>query len=850
MSLFCFGSSAAQQIKGVVVDEQGEPLPFASIYVQHTSLGISTDAKGRYQFDLEAGEYVVVFSYIGYSSIEKAFSLKAGEIVVFDAILGVNSTELGEVQVIADSKGAAKAIIGKAQKLRKHYLQQLSSYQCETYVKMTLDRKLIKPTVKDTLLLEVDTVISKKKQRKIKIKNKRIQKNRDAFFDKNNLQLIEKVSDLYFKYPSTFKEHIKANNDYSNRYKAKVSVSFTSGGGDIVPIIGDNKDPHLVYSITDPNFNFYQNTIDFPSVCSKPILSPLAFSAQMNYTYDYEGVFEEDGHKVFKIKVIPRFKSSTLFSGYLFIEDSTYAIKSVDLEINPKAMFGADAFKIIQNYAFIAGKSLPVRREIIYTIKEGNNHFIGNVSVRHKGYKLNPVLPKHFFNRQVKTYETDAFEKDSTFWVSVRPVTFKPEELKFISQSDSIKQHHESPAYKAKQDSIYNHIGIWDVVLFGFGHRDHTKGYSFDVLPLIAQVVPFGIGGYRHRLGGSITKEFLNTQRLEVEGFIDYGFKNEDFKGRVGVGYTYLPKKFMRSFVRFGDFYEQINNYESLSASFSRSNYVRTKSYSIEQRMEIVNGLFGVLTLKYAHQIPIAGLQLSNWSKELFGDTNAPKEFAPYKKSEIKLKLQYRPYQKFYFYGNKKVIIGSNWPEFTFEYRKGLKGILNSEVDYDYLEMGVSDYRNIGRLGYSNWAVQTGSFINHRNLRFLEHKFFRGSDKYFFSNPINSFQLLGPTLNTRNEYFSANYIHHFDGAILNKIPLLNWLKLELAAGGGTLLIRDINFAHIELFAGIERKVKIFKQPFKLGLYGVTSDNSLAPTSFQLKFGASLFDAYKKKWAHF
>ena len=849
-----FSASYAQQIQGTIKDTKGEPLPFASIYVKDATLGTASDVKGRYIFDLDTGHYTLVFSYLGFKSLEKSVALEKGQVKMIDVVLDESPTELGEVQVIANSKSAAKSIMNKVRKNRKKYLHQLKTYSCETYVKKTLDRKLIHPHKSDTLLVvKSNKKLSKRKKRKLEEQEKQVKENRDAFFDKNNLQLIESVSELYFKAPKTFKEKIIAKHDYSNRYTPtqNVAVSFYGGsGGEIAPYQWVNSNPYLIYSVTDPDFNFYRNTIAFPSICSKPVLSPLASTANLNYTYDFQGSFMEDGHKVFKIAVQPRFQSDALFRGILFIEDSTFALKSVDLSINPPAMFGAQDFKILQNYEWQEGHyTLPVRREIIYTIKEGKNHFIGNVSVRHTHYKINPPLPKRFFNRQVKTYATDAFEKDSLFWERLRPVTFKASEIKFIVKADSIKQYHESPEYKRKQDSIYNHIGLVDVLLNGFGHKDRSKGYTFWFDPLIEQINLVGIGGYRHRLGGGLLLEFPNNQMLHFDGMVDYGFRNQDVKGRVGIGFTFLPKKFMRTFIRFGDFYDQINNYESVQAIFSRSNYVRTKTYSIEQKMEVVNGLFAELTLKHADQIPITGLQLSQWSKDVFGASNTPKEFPEYKKTEVKLRLQYRPFQKFYYFSNKKVIVGSDWPEFFLEYRKGLKGVLGSEVDYDYIQLGVKDYRKMGRWGYANWMAEMGSFVNHRNLRFLEYNFFRGSDQYLFSNPVTSFQLLGPTLNTRNEFFRAHFIHHFEGTLLNKIPLVHWLKLELAGGAGSLLIRDIQFAHAEIFAGIERKVKLFDTIFRFGIYGVSADNSLDPARLTFKIGANVYDDYARKWEY-
>ena len=850
------------QVIGTVKDANKAPLAYASIYVKNSSLGVSTDLKGRYIFELAPGTYTLVYSYLGYETVEKKVTLKAGQTLTLDVVLQEQATELGVVEVYSDSRGLANEIMAKVRDKRKYYLHQLTTYQCETYTKVALDRKLLNPSRSDTLLIKEDTLhLTKKERKKLETKQAKVKDNRRAFFEKDNLELVETVSELYYKHPGIFKEKIVANNDYAKHYSPDFYVRIYSDMGEIAPIEARNINQNLIYKVTDPDFNFYKNAIDFPAISSKPILSPLAFNAPLSYTYRLEGSFVEDGQKIYKIKVIPRFKSDALFDGIIFIQDGTFSIKSVDLEINPPALHLCKAFKILQNYELVDGRySLHVRREILYTIKEGKNNMLGSVSVRHKNYTINPELPPHFFNREIKTYADDAFDKDSSFWAGIRPITLKKEELNFIVKADSIRNYRESPAYKHEQDSIFNHISVVDVLLSGVGHRDSDKGYGFWIFPVLEQIRPLGVGGYRHNFGGTAWREFENNQRLHFSGDIDYGFVNKDVKGSVGVGFTFLPKKFMRTYLRFGDTYEQINNYESVVGLFSRANYVRSKMFSIEQKMEIVNGLFAALTLTVADKKPIDSL---NFSKDVFAELGTPVGFDEYKKTEIKLRLQYRPMQKHYFVHNKKVIIGSDWPEFFLEYRKGLRGVFSSEVDYDYLELGAKDYHQLGRWGYSNWFAKIGSFINSRSLRPFEHKFFRASDAFLFSNPLQSFQLLEienrdatgkltgslKTLHTKSEFLQLNYIHHFDGAILNKVPLIRYLKLELAAGAGTLIIRDLDLAHFEMFAGIERKVTIFRELFRFGVYGVTADNTLEKAKFRFKIGVSIYNSYSREWGY-
>ncbi len=506
-------------------------------------------------------------------------------------------------------------------------------------------------------------------------------------------------------------------------------------------------------------------------------------------------------------------------------------------------------FRIIENYKRIdTNIYLASKLNIVYTIKDGKRNILGETAVKYKNYEVNNDLDAKLFSNEVQTYSDDAFDKDSAYWVENRSFALKPAETKFIHKTDSIKQYYESHDFLDKQDSIFNRL-YWYTPLAGWGRKNHYKGYEFMIGGIFEQIIPFGVGGYRHKLPLYVNKEFDNGMLLETKEMIDYGFKNKDIKWKFGVGLTYFPKKFVRTYIDIGNTYDMINNYASIEKTFSRSNYANTKSIQIRQRMEIFNGLFAELSLLYSNQNPITDIELARWSDWLFRDKNEPFNFDPYTKSEIGLKLKYRINQKYIIKNNKKIIIGKNYPEITFEYKRGLPNVFGSEVDFEYMELGANAEHKLARFGSSRWKVNAGLFTNKNNLRILEYNYFRESDMFFFSDPLKSFQLLDTTLNTSNSFIQANYIHHFNGTILNKIPLVKNLKISLAGGAGTLSIPDQDFYHFEMFAGIEKVIRIKKQLFRLGIYAVTADNTLSSPDITLKIGISDFNSYRRKWSY-
>ncbi|MGB0260930.1 MAG: carboxypeptidase-like regulatory domain-containing protein [Flavobacteriaceae bacterium] len=60
-------SWAQQTVSGTVTDDNGLPLPGATVVVQNTNRGTTTDFDGKYQIQAIQGE-TLTFSYVGYAS--------------------------------------------------------------------------------------------------------------------------------------------------------------------------------------------------------------------------------------------------------------------------------------------------------------------------------------------------------------------------------------------------------------------------------------------------------------------------------------------------------------------------------------------------------------------------------------------------------------------------------------------------------------------------------------------------------------------------------------------------------------------------------------------------------------
>jgi hypothetical protein len=833
VGLFLSHSTWAQYVNGYIYSDKNEPVAFASVYVKQTTVGTTSNQRGYFKLDLKPGNYVLVFKFIGYATLEKEFTLKENEKLRLDVTLEEASQELRAVDIIAETKDYAKEIMRKVRANRTTYSNNITSYACTTYIKSSIEREYN----------EIDS-----------IKFSNTSNSFESFLKRESLNLIESISETYYTAPSKFQEIVLAYKDYADTKSSEssgntVNIGMTIDYGEpvIAPTAFEGQNDYIFYTdAQSAKLDFYDNLIVFPSVSEKPLLSPIASTSNLSYSYDYLGNFYENGKKIHELSVKPIFSQEALFRGSIFIEDSTWALVSVDLSVNKAALRYCKEFNIIQNYEELEpGIYLPVKRNMVYTIKDGKTNILGETIVHHNNFTVNQDNAPTLKRMEMKRYAKDAFDKDSSYWASFRPIALKETEKKHISTSDSLFNYYHSQEYYNKIDSSYNRFR-WYSPFIGFGHRNRFKGTEWYVGGVLEQVNFFGVGGYRHQLPGRFSKDFKSGKQLQTDGFIDYGFRNEDVKGELGIGYTYRPEKFLRTYVKVADNYTMVNNYASFASLLARSNFVRNRMILIKQRMEVVNGLYAELSFDYSKKLPITNLELEKWT-EGFGPLNEPIVFDAYTKSEFRLDIDYIPFQKFVTKNGRKYTMGSDYPTLRFRYRKGVPRLFDSEVNFDYIELNAFDEIQAGRWGSTRWQFTAGTFANKKNLRILEHKYFRGSDQFIFSNPLNSFQLLGPTLDTPNEYVRANIMHHFNGMFLNKVPLINRLKLMEAGGAGMLLIPDSDFYHFEFFAGLERVFRIKQDLFRLGVYAVTSTNPLEKAQYTFKFGIAMLNPFSNRW---
>jgi hypothetical protein len=802
----------AQIISGFVLNEKGNTIPFASIFLLNSSKGTLSNSKGFYQIQCNDLNDSLLFNAAGYN--KKAIALKDIQLNKIDIKLSVEINEVATV-VIKSDVNFAKEIIKKVIKNNSKNAKAIQSYKAKAYVKVSLEEE-----------------------------------NPFEPEKKSKLNFIEHYSNVRFEYPNKWMVEKLGVKDLLKKEKEKKGRNYSIGKPNIQQITHEIIDPNIFFkNISDGNFNFYTNTITVPILGETPFISPVGNMALISYNYKYEGSFYEEDQLVHKILVLPRRRNDALFTGIIYINDKVFNIAALKLSLPSSALHHFKSFKVYQNYIKHDSVYVLNRQEFFYKVHRGKSVLHGSVYNKFTNYEVNIKHPEKTFSDLVRITVDSAHTRDTTYWKKARSIPLKKEEKQFVDVSDSIAAYEQSPDYLKRLDSINNRVTVLDVFLNGIDHYNRETNVKLLIDPILTQMRFAGVGGYRHAIGTNVVKTYKNNNELDIYAKGDYGFGNKDLLVNGKVKYTYLPKRFAQIRVSGGSKYQMLTYEQNIATIFSRSNYVRNDYLAIGHKHELLNGLFLDITAKYMQRTSIKGLNTAGWSDDLFGEDNIPQNFEAYNEFNLKVNLSYTPFSKFALEPNKKVVIGSKWPKFHLRWQQGIPDILGAKINFQQLKLGATQNIKWNVFGSGNYALWAGKYMHTENIEYPNMTFFRGTDQYLFSHPIRTFQLLGNTLPALDEYVEFHYIHHFNGMLIKKIPLLRKSKLETVSGGGVLYINDGNFKYSELYSGLEFPFKLWDTKFKFGAYYSVSYSNYSELSNMFKFGLNIFNPYTNAWLY-
>lgn len=814
------GFLAAQSVSGTVTNEFGEPVPYANILVQELGTGTTTDDEGNYILNLNTeGNYRLIFSSLGYTSSKENIILTL-EPITLNVSLSTSDVLLKEITVSAGKKDPAYGIIRKVVERKAEHLRSAESYRAKVYVKAVEEverHRKNKPAVEvadpgDEPIGAPDPFAEEAKKRAELL---------------GSLNFLEMEVVLNFQQPRQYKEERTAYQAYGNTR------------GLFVPRFGET------------DFNFYRNMVQLTNISDAPVISPLSTTGILSYKFKLESTDLEGDQIVYKIRVIPRKNGNSTCRGHLWINEDTYTINRLDLEFSKFPLKFFDAFRLQQEYVQHADSLWTVEKQVFdYVAKEGKRAtFRGNTTLRYSDYEHNYQFPPKFFGNEVAVTTREAYKRDSSYWATGRTVELTEKEAKVIHLRDSIKAVVTSDAYQDSIQDLYNKVKLLELVWDGVGFRNNKKK-SHLYVGSIPELIGFSVvGGWEINPYVSYNRRYENGKMMNVSGSLGYGFLNKNITGNFSAWHRYDAFRLADFSISGGRSFESIFPNDAFLNQLRASNYVLKEAIRAGHRIEVLNGLFLDVRADFSRFRPITGFKTSQLFSGLVDNEEVPQEFEPYEALISLTEISYTPGLKYMREPDRKIRLGSKWPTFTLTHRRGWSGVLSSDINFDYLQASVAQDLSFGVLGNSNYSLKAGKFVNAEDLRFIDIMRFRESDPILLSDPTTTFNTLDTSLTTTDLFFEFHHIHHFNGAIINNIPLLNKTRIKTIAGAGALWLPAENFRYQEVFVGLERVFKIgARRRLRVGTYAVLGDDNNGRANTQFKVSFDVIDLWKRDWS--
>ncbi len=799
-----FSYGQLYKVSGTILDNRKVPLPLASVEIKELRKGDVTKDDGSFLFFVERGKYDLVVSMIGYKTRVITVFVNDKDIAENLELETDDASNLSEVILKVKTRDRAEEIIRNVVRYKEIILDAIGPYSYNAYIRA----------------FQMDSVTATKKK--------------------------ENEGDTV----------LKENYDRMSLTEVSLKVDRNDNGQlkeEKIGIVRRGSTERLFYlSALEGDFYLYNNLINTPPVSKIPFVSPLSYSGLVAYRFKTIKIDRTVKPKVYTIAVRPKQLSNATIEGEITVQDSTWDVISAVFNLPPAHMPEYDYMEVKQEYGKVGDSARMItRQQFTYYTKTKKGKLYGETIVAYSNYELQKNFKKGYFGNEVSSTSEEAYQKDSTFWKSVRLEPLSKQQELYARYQDSVYRYMRSEAYLDSIDRVLNKITWKKMLIFGQIFNDHKKERMWILPPITSLIQPVSFGGARLKLAGAYRKTYPNRKKLELEADVSYGFRNHDINGTVGIKRMYNPFNKGEYRIRAGRNFEFIYPGDAWVNVLKRSNIYLNNSIEIEHGLDLFSGFRLLNSFEIAFRRSVSDYKVGNNADSIFGIPNEPPvNFDPYNATYNQVKLYYTPKLRYIREPKEKIYIGSKWPTFYVIWRKGIPKLFRSKIDFDYLEFGLEHHINLGVAGQTNYIIKSGDFTNTNDLRIIDYKFMRQGDPLFFQNPNKTFQALDSTFPVFDRFYQGNLVHEFNGFLINRIPFMKKLKIQEVAGGGFLITKDRSLRYLEFFTGIER---VFKWPFnplarvKLGVYVIGSVANKFNNPVQFKIGLTTWDRFRNAW---
>ncbi len=740
---------AQTKVGGMVVDEFDNPVAFANVIFKDSYEGTITNDDGRFYMESDATHKTLIISFIGYEDLEIPLTSKVT--YNMQVRLKESSEQLKEVIVFSGKQSKknnpAVDILKKIwAKKRQNGIRQFKQYAYDKYEKVEFD------------LNTIDSALMKRK----------IFKGLEFVFQDLDTSRITGKTYLPIFLNETFsKVH---GDNVLKAEKEQILGNKNSGFDNNQAIIAFVDDLYQDYDVYDNYLKFFD----------KSFTSPLSRTGVDTYNYALRDSAFIDNKWCYNIVYYPRRKNELTFKGDFWVNDSTYAIKNINLEVTKSAninwvkeIYIEQEFDVVNDSVFLLKRDYMLS-DFSFQKKEKSRGVYGKRTTVYNDYRFDEEKPKEFYREDRNAFDPSVMNKDSTFWAQNRLENLNKDEKGIYQLLDTLKT---VPKFK----SYYNLVSI-----LGSGYVEIDK-WNMDI-GSVYDVFGFNDAeGPRVRLGARTYFDENDPWRLE--GYMAYGFSDKKFKH--GISGKFLLDKRSRLIVSAG----HRRDIEQLGVSLTATNDVLGRSIASS----------AVLTVGANNRL--TNINLSAFSLEMEPLTNfrfrlgstyrelrsaLPEDFSldyidpdigtgtasEIKQLDVNAVVVYTPGKKTIGYGVERRDINDTYSTLLLNYTRGVEGPLGSDFNYNKLQFSYSQPWQVGGFGRLFSTIELGKTFGDVPLGLLN---VIPGNQTLFSN-YGTFANMDFYEFVTDTYAALHLEHNFNGRLFSRIPFLRKLNLREIVG--------------------------------------------------------------------
>ncbi len=733
------------KVGGKVVDDFGEPIAFANVLFKNSKTGVITDENGDFYFETDENYSALVVSFVGFATQE--VPLKRGLNANLKIVLK-EGTELKEVIVYtgktSKKNNPAIDILRKIwSRKRKNGLYMFDQYKYDKYEKVEFDMNTL-----DSAFM-----------------NSKVFKGMEFVFENIDTSRITGKTYLPIFINESASEVYGDNLLKKEKEILKGNKNSGFGNGDGVNTF--IKDLYADYDIYDNYLKFFD----------KSFVSPLSRTGIDVYNYVLSDSTFIDDKWCYNIVYYPRRKNELTFKGDFWVNDSTWAIKKINLEASKSAninwvkeIYIEQEFDVLNDSVFLLKRDYMMS-DFSFSKKEESKGVYGKRTTIVQNHEFNQPKEDKFYREEVNFYDNKVFNQTDEFWNKKRLEKLNENEAGIYKMLDTLET---VPKFK----KIYNLASILGSGYIQFG--------NFDFGPIFSTFGYNDVEGARIRVGGRTY--FGPNDRWRIQGYTAYGLKDDKVK------YGFLGKWMVNTKNRLILSLGNRRDVEQIGVSLTTSNDVLGRSFAssslfssgINDKLTMVNlttlgmEIEPVKNLVFQTNLSYRTLKSASktFSLDYYTDLTQTEIKNEVKQSEINLVLEYTPGRKTVGYGVDRLEVDNNYARFFVSYSNGLKGVLDSDFDYQKLQLYYRQPALIGGFGRLFSTLEVGKTFGEVPLGLMG--IIPGNQSYFVIE--NTYNLLDYYDFVADEYASLHFEHHFNGRLFSRIPALRKLNLREIVG--------------------------------------------------------------------